>query len=93
MALPIVLQPVGSQMVAKLGYLPDQQTLIVEFAGNHSVYAYFGVPRKHYEALLRTGSIGRYMNQHILRKFPAARLTTGEKTSKAKPQGPVQPSA
>lgn len=79
MALPIVLQPVSSQMVSALGYLPEQQTLLIEFAGNKSVYAYFGVPYRHYEGLCKSPSIGRYMNQHILRRFPAARITEGQK--------------
>lgn len=78
MALPILLQPVNSTMVSALGYLPEQQTLFVEFATNKSVYAYFGVPRKLYDGLLRTPSIGRYMNRHVLRRFPAARLNAGQ---------------
>lgn len=76
-------------MVSALGYLPEQQTLIIEFAGNKSVYAYFGVPYRHYEGLCKTASIGRYMNRHILRRFPAARITEGQKKS-ALPNGPTE---
>jgi hypothetical protein len=78
MALPIVLEPVRSQAVAELGYLAEQNTLLVRFAGNRSVYAYFGVPPKHYAGLKSSNSIGRYLNDHILRRYPVARLTSGE---------------
>ena len=76
MALPVLLEPVRSTMVNKLGYLSGQQTLFVEFH-NESVYAYFGVSPLHYGNLQRTNSVGRYLNKHILRKYPSARITAG----------------
>lgn len=79
MALPITLKPVQSTMVSAVGYLREQQTLLLQFAGTKSVYAYFGVPESHYLAIRQSASVGRYINQHILRRYPAARLTEGEK--------------
>jgi hypothetical protein len=77
MALPVVLEPVSSSAVAELGYLAEQRTLLVRFVGNESVYAYFGVSAQRYRALRSAASIGRYLNRHILRDYPVARLTGG----------------
>lgn len=75
MALPTIMEPVQSRAVAELGYLAEQRTLLVRFVSNSSIYAYFGVSRQRYRALRSAASIGRYLNQHILRKYPVARLT------------------
>ena len=78
MALPIVMQPVNSQMLSEMGYLKAANTLFVKFRNNGAVYAYFGVPIVHWHRLRAVNSIGRYMQAHIFKKYSAARISEGE---------------
>ena len=79
MALPIVMQKAGSQMLSEMGYLRAAETLFVKFRNNVAVYAYFKVPPVHWHRLRETASIGRYMQRNIFKQYPAARISEGEK--------------
>ena len=79
MALPIVLQQTNSTMLSEMGYLRAAQTLFVKFRNNGAVYAYFNVPSEHWHRLRAVNSIGRYMQANILKKYPVARISEGEK--------------
>ena len=80
MALPIVLQQVNSTMLSEMGYLRAAETLFVKFRNNGAVYAYFKVPSEHWHRLRAVNSVGRYMQQHIFKQYPAARISEGEKS-------------
>ena len=77
MALPIIMQPVASTMLSEMGYLRRAETLFVKFRNNGAVYAYFGVPPTHWHRLRAVTSIGRYMQRHIFKQYPAARISEG----------------
>lgn len=82
MALPVVLQPVASQMLSEMGYLRAAETLFVRFRNNGAVYAYFKVEPTHWQRLRAVNSIGRYMQKHIFKRYPCARISEGTKTAK-----------
>lgn len=83
MALPILLQPVQSQMLSEMGYLKSANTLFVKFRNNGAVYAYFGVLPEHWQRLRAVASIGRYMQRHIFRRHATARISEGRKATAA----------
>lgn len=84
MALPIVMQPVSSQMLSEMGYLRAANTLFVKFRNNGAVYAYFGVPGEHWQRIRAVNSVGRYMQRHIFKKYAAARISEGEGSAQEK---------
>jgi len=47
-----------------VGYSESTRTLAIEFR-NGSIYEYFDVPRAVYHALLKSTSLGRYVNVNI----------------------------
>ncbi|AEG93337.1 KTSC domain-containing protein [Ramlibacter tataouinensis] len=53
-----------SQGVRSLAYERDRQTLDIEFASRES-YRYHGVEPEEFVALMTSGSLGIYVNQHI----------------------------
>ena len=56
---------VSSSTVASVGYDEPSSTLEVEFKSG-GVYQYFGVPRRHFEALTSpSGSVGSYLARHV----------------------------
>ena len=61
-------QPVSSSSINAIGYLPDQQTLEVEFVRG-TVYQYFGVPQAAHESFLAAESKGVFFNRHIRGHF------------------------
>ncbi len=71
-------------MLSEMGYLRSASTLFVKFRNNGAVYAYFGVPTEHWHRLRAVASIGRYMQRHIFKSYPAARISSGESPSLAK---------
>ena len=63
-------RPVTSSNVASVGWEPGEEgedvgVLEVEFKSGH-VYRYEGVPEREFEALVGAGSVGRYLNAHII---------------------------
>jgi len=55
---------VKSSVIAAISYDDSGRRLEVEFH-NGRLYAYFGVPRTAYEALLTADSVGKYFNEEI----------------------------
>jgi hypothetical protein len=58
-----------------VGYDESTGTLAIEFR-NGSVYEYFDVPRAVYHALLKSTSIGRYVNTNIRDNYRYVQLGT-----------------
>lgn len=79
-------RPVRSSRVSSVGWEPDEDdsdsltqpthalgTLEVEFKDG-SVYRYEGVPLKEYEAMIGAGSVGRYLEAHIISAYDGERV-------------------
>ena len=71
-------RPVTSSNVASVGWEPDEEepgvgTLEVEFKSGH-LYQYAGVPESEYQALVGAGSVGRYLNAHIIGTYDESRI-------------------
>lgn len=64
--------PVISSNIASIGYDELSQTLEVTF-DNGSTYAYSGVPKSEYEALMAASSHGKYLNSIIKPRFVATK--------------------
>jgi KTSC domain len=58
------MQAVDSSMVSHVGYDPDTKTLHLTYH-NGGTYTHPGVPPAKYDALLRSSSIGAYINKQI----------------------------
>ncbi|MCK6565114.1 MAG: KTSC domain-containing protein [Dehalococcoidia bacterium] len=61
-------QPVSSSNLRSVGYDPTSNVLEVEFHGG-SVYQYFGVPEHIHAGLMRAGSKGGYLADHVKDRF------------------------
>ena len=55
---------VASDMMCSVCHDPETSILEIEFR-NGSLYAYFDVPRDHYEALLLATSKGKFFNAYL----------------------------
>lgn len=62
-------KPVASRTVLSLGYMADDAILEVEFRDSR-VYQYYLVPPAVFAGLDRATSIGRYLNENVIGKFP-----------------------
>ena len=65
-------------MIKETRYIDDgsDTVLYVEFQ-NGSVYRYANVPQKYYTIFTSAESAGKYFNDNIKAKYPAARLPHG----------------
>ncbi len=61
-------QPVTSSNVAEVGYDADTMTLEVAFR-NGTVYQYFDVPESVYQELMRSDSVGKFLNEQIKNSY------------------------
>lgn len=61
-------QPVTSSNVAEVGYEVDTMTLEVAFR-NGTIYQYFDVPESVYQELMRSDSIGKFLNEQIKNSY------------------------
>ncbi|WP_373371922.1 KTSC domain-containing protein [Archangium lansingense] len=66
-------QPVQSSNVASIGYVPESQTLEVEFKDS-AIYQYLGVPAALYDALMRAPSKGAFLHERIKDRFSYRRI-------------------
>lgn len=66
-------EPVSSSNLLSVGYDPPSATLEIEF-NSGGVYQYSGVPAHVYDALLRSGSLGRYFASQIRDVYPCVRV-------------------
>lgn len=64
-------RPVSSSNIASVGWA--ENVLEVEFTSG-ALYRYSGVPESDYQALIGAGSVGRYLNQHIIPNFEGQRV-------------------
>lgn len=58
------MKPVTSSQIARVGYLPDQHALDIEFVSG-GIYRYEGVTAEQHAALLDAESIGIHFRDHI----------------------------
>lgn len=61
-------QPVTSSNVAEVGYDTATMTLEVAFK-NGAVYQYFDVPESVYQELMRSDSVGKFLNEQIKNSY------------------------
>lgn len=66
-------QPVTSSNVADVGYDAPSMTLEIGFK-NGTVYQYFDVPESVYQELLRSDSVGTFLNQQIKNSYRYAKV-------------------
>jgi hypothetical protein len=64
------LKKVNSSMVYAIGYNPKSKTLEVVFKSG-KVWVYEEVPKKVYQELLKSKSIGSYMRENIIDCYPS----------------------
>jgi len=64
------LKKVNSSMVHAIGYDPKSKTLEVAFRSG-KVWVYEEVPKKVYQELLKSESIGSYMRENIVDCYPS----------------------
>jgi hypothetical protein len=67
---------VESSAVSHVSYDAASRILFVTFRRNPKVYAYIGVPAALYHELLRTPSIGAFVNLRIKPCYPVRELTS-----------------
>jgi len=63
---PIPLQPVKSSNVTHVGYCKDSMCLDIKFKSG-AVYRYDGVSQDNFDCMLRSKSIGKHVNKHIVK--------------------------
>jgi hypothetical protein len=70
-------RPVQSSNISSVGFEPGEDgqpgVMEVEFR-NGMIYAYADVPEGEYQALLGAGSVGRYLNAHIIGTYDESRV-------------------
>jgi hypothetical protein len=66
-------QPVESEMLASVGYEADSLTLELEYT-NGRVYQYFDVPPQLHDELVRSPSVGAFVNAQIRGVYRYARI-------------------
>jgi lysyl-tRNA synthetase class 2 len=66
---------VESSAVGSVGYDAVARTLEIEYEGG-GVYRYLGVPPRAYELLLRSDSVGGYVNRRIKPYYRCVRVAT-----------------
>lgn len=74
-----------SRAVASVGYDASSRTLEVEYAGG-GIYRYLDVPPRVHEQLLRTDSIGGYVNKRVKPYHRA--VAVAPRRRRARPGGP-----
>jgi hypothetical protein len=72
--------PVSSSILRAVGHDEASQTLTIRFASG-AVYAYRGVPRATFDALLASASPGRYFGQYVRFQYTADIVTPAPKDS------------
>lgn len=72
----MIRQLVTSSAVRSVGYDATSGTLELEFASGE-VYRYLGVERIVYGALLRSDSLGRFVNERIKPRYQSVHVGQG----------------
>ena len=68
---PATMEPVTSGQISKIGYHPDSQTAVIQFA-NGRVYQYSGVPQEMYDNMKNAESVGSFFAQNIKGRYSTA---------------------
>jgi len=66
--------PVKSALLEAIGYNPEMAVLILRFVSHSAAYAYHGVARDVYEALLEADSKGAFFHKNIDGRYPHERV-------------------
>lgn len=66
--LGLVMRPVTSSSLRRVGYVPVSRMLRIEFIDG-SVWDYLRVPSSEYAGLMNTGSHGKYFHAHIKGRY------------------------
>lgn len=66
--------PVDSSMLTWVAYNDEEEVLTVEFVNSGEIRAYYEVPRKIYEQVLKAPSVGRFMRANVLGTYPEVSL-------------------
>ena len=74
MLLGMVLKPVKSSNLQKVGYDPASQKLVVQFR-NGAFYEYKNVPSETYDSMMRAPSVGKYFSEFVRNRFSFDRVT------------------
>lgn len=69
----MVLKQVVSTSLSEIGYDVKLKALVVKFR-HGGAYAYHGVPRSVYRALLAARSLGEYFSTHVRGHYPFTKL-------------------
>lgn len=69
----MIRQLVNSSAVRSVGYDRRSRTLEVEFTSGE-VYRYLGVERIVFGSLLRSDSLGRFVNERIKPRYPSVHV-------------------
>jgi hypothetical protein len=68
------MTPVRSTLLAAAGYDIEANVLFLRFVSDSALYAYQGVERDIYDALLQCDSKGAFFHQNIRDRFPYTRV-------------------
>lgn len=67
------MHPVNSSQISYVGYEDSTSELYITFR-NGSTYRYDNVPRNIFEALLKSDSVGKYLNAHIKNSYTCTKI-------------------
>jgi hypothetical protein len=65
--------PVVSSNLVSVRYDPKHETLEIEFKSNQT-WAYFGVPKETYTALMMTSSKGAFFHKHMKAQYACKKI-------------------
>lgn len=68
------MSPVESTLLAAAGYDLEAKVLFLRFVSHSALYAYHGVEKDLYDALLKSESKGAFFHENILNRFPHSRV-------------------
>jgi hypothetical protein len=73
-------EPVKSRMLSAVAYNHDWQQLYLKF-GSGDVYCYRDVPVEKYQELVAADSKGKYVQNHIRKRYPHQRIHSASSTA------------
>jgi hypothetical protein len=68
------MTPVRSTLLSAAGYDLEAKVLFLRFVSHSALYAYQGVEKDIYDALLKAESKGAFFHENILDRFPCSRV-------------------
>lgn len=63
------MQPVVSDAISSVGYIPTTRTLYIQFTSGPKIYEFHGVPESVYRGLMSTPLKGEYYNDYIRGRY------------------------